>query len=339
MRLVTRADFDGLACSALLDHIGIIDLWEFVHPTDVQNNKVKVTGDDIIANLPFVKGCKIWFDHHTSETGRLGREFFEESEPVMAAKYAAAFVPALGAVTREAGEAAEYHTLKVSYAAPSCARVVADYYTKQGYNLEQFAEMLRFVDKVDSGDLSASELAAPSGWVLFGLIMDPRTQLERAKKYTVGIKELTEKLSTAMQKLTIDELLALPDVRERVEVYESQMERFTETARRCCRVDANVIVMDMRGVKEIPIGNRFALYTLYPEQNISVTVMDGRAKDSVAIAVGYSVINRTAAIDVGALLLQYGGGGHKQVGSCSAAKKDAERVIAEIIRACRKESA
>lgn len=335
MRLVTRADFDGLACSALLDHMGIIDLWEFVHPTDVQNAKVKISGDDIIANLPFVQGCKIWFDHHSSETGRLGREFFEESEPVVAAKYDSAFVPALGAVTRETGTGTEYHTLKVSYAAPSCARVVADYYSKQGYNLDQFAEMLRFVDKVDSGNLTAEELAAPSGWVLFGLIMDPRTQLEKVKKYEVGIKELTEKLSAAMQKLSVDELLALPDVRERAAVYFDQMSRFNEAAPRHCRVDGNVIVMDLRGVKEIPAGNRFALYSLYPEQNISVTLMDGRAKDSVAIAVGYSVVNRSATIDVGALLLKYGGGGHKQVGSCSAPKKDAERVSAEIISACR----
>ena len=335
MRLVTRADFDGLACSALLDHIGIIDLWEFVHPTEVQNNKVKITGDDIIANLPYVKGCKIWFDHHSSETERLGREFFEECEAVMQPHIKSAFVPALGVSEQAEGDEAGYETIKVSYSAPSCARVVYDYYSKHGYNLEQFSGMVRNVDKVDSGDLTREEIDNPTGWILFGFIMDPRTQLEKLKKYPVGIKELTEKLSAEMQKLAVEQILALPDVKERAAAYFEQQPRFREAAAKYSRTDGNVIVMDLRGVKAIPVGNRFALYAMYPEQNISVTVMDG-SKGDAAIAVGYSVVNRTATIDVGSLLLKYSGGGHKKVGSCTVSHKNAEQALAEIVAACKK---
>lgn len=335
MRLVTRADFDGLACSVLLDHLGILDLWEFVHPTEAQNNRVKITGNDIIANLPFVKGCKIWFDHHSSEIERLGGEFFEEHEAVMQPHITSAFVPTLGVSEQAGGEEVDYETIKVSYAAPSCAHVVYDYYSKRGFNLSRFDEMVHNVDKVDSGNLTQDEINNPPPWILFGLIMDPRTQLEKVRKYPTGIKELTERLSGDMQKRSVDEVLALPDVRERVEVYHEQQPRFRETAAKYTRLDGPVIIMDLRGVKTIPAGNRFALYAMYPDQNISVTVMDGNKSGDAAIAVGHSIINKTSSVDVGRLLLKYAGGGHTKVGSCTVPHKDAERVIAEIVAACK----
>jgi hypothetical protein len=334
MRLVTRADFDGLACSVLLDHLGILDFWEFVHPTEVQNNCVKITGNDIIANLPFVKGCKIWFDHHSSETERLGAEFFEEREAVMQPHIKSAFVPALGVSEQTAGEEVDYETVKVSYAAPSCAHIVYDYYSKHGFNLVQFKEMVRNVDKVDSGDLTPEEIDNPSGWILFGLIMDPRTQLEKVRKYRTGIKELTGILSGQMQKLSLDEVLLLPDVRERIDAYFAEQPRFRETAAQYTRIEGPVIIMDLRGIKTIPAGNRFVLYSMYPAQNISITVMDG-SKGGAAIAVGHSIVNKTSSVDVGSLLLKYSGGGHARVGSCTVPHKDVERVIAEIIAACK----
>ncbi|MDR2471915.1 MAG: hypothetical protein LBD09_07395, partial [Treponema sp.] len=213
MRLVTRADFDGLACSILLDRLGLIDFWEFVHPTEVQQGRVKVTGNDVIANLPYVPGCRMWFDHHTSETERLGHEFFEEYEAVMGRREEAAAVPTLGVVEHSGGLIKEYETVKVSYAAPSCARVVYDFYTRHGYRFDQFVEMVRCVDKVDSANLTGEELADPRGWILLGLVMDPRTGLEKFKKYSVGLKELTVRLSAACQDHGIEEVLALPELK------------------------------------------------------------------------------------------------------------------------------
>ncbi|GHV92997.1 exopolyphosphatase [Spirochaetia bacterium] len=297
MRLLTRSDFDGLACGALLQYLGIIDDWKFVHPKDIQDGKVEATDSDILANIPYVNGCKLWFDHHSSETERLGKETYFEG---------------------------------VSRVAPSCARVVYDYYggdTKLG----RFAQMIYFVDKVDSGNLSADEILDPKGWVLLGFIMDPRTGLGRFRNFTISNYDLMKKLALACSENTIEEILALPDVKERLDVYYEQDALFREMISKHVRIDGNAVVVDLRGVETIYAGNRFLIYTLYPEQNISVWIIDGKNKANAAITVGYSITNRTATIDVGSLVYSYGGGGHHQVGTCQVDYADADRVIKEIV--------
>ncbi|GHV43478.1 exopolyphosphatase [Spirochaetia bacterium] len=297
MRLLTRSDFDGLACGALLQYLGIIDDWKFVHPKDIQDGKVEATDSDILANIPYVNGCKLWFDHHSSETERLGKETYFEG---------------------------------VSRVAPSCARVVYDYYggdTKLG----RFAQMIYFVDKVDSGNLSADEILDPKGWVLLGFIMDPRTGLGRFRNFTISNYDLMKKLALACSENTIEEILALPDVKERLDVYYEQDALFREMIAKHVRIDGNAVVVDLRGVETIYAGNRFLIYTLYPEQNISVWIIDGKNKANAAITVGYSITNRTATIDVGSLVYSYGGGGHHQVGTCQVDYADADRVIKEIV--------
>jgi nanoRNase/pAp phosphatase (c-di-AMP/oligoRNAs hydrolase) len=301
MRLLTRSDFDGLACGALLFYLGLVNEWKFVHPKDIQDGKVEATDNDILANIPYIKGCKLWFDHHSSETERLGAKTYFEG---------------------------------VSRKAPSCARVVYEYYGGDE-KLGRFAEMIRYVDKVDSGDLNAGEVIKPQGWVLLGFIMDPRTGLGRFRNFTISNYDLMKLLAAECASKTIEEILALPDVKEREDVYLEQDKLFREMLGRVVKVEDNVIVADLRGVDPLYAGNRFLIYTLYPEQNISVWVVDGRNKANCVITVGYSIINRSAAVDVGSMVLKYGGGGHHQVGTCQVPYEDADRIIKEIVTQCK----
>jgi nanoRNase/pAp phosphatase (c-di-AMP/oligoRNAs hydrolase) len=297
MRLLTRSDFDGLACGALLVYLGLIDDWKFVHPKDIQDGLVEAADNDILANIPYIKGCKLWFDHHSSETERMGKNAYFEG---------------------------------VSRIAPSCARVVYEYYGGDA-KLGRFAEMIRYVDKVDSGDLSADEILNPRGWILLGFIMDPRTGLGRFRNFTISNYDLMKELAKACAEKNIEQILEMPDVKERLEVYHEQTELFKEMVNKYAKTEGNVVLVDLRGVETIYAGNRFLIYTLFPKQNISIWVIDGRNKANAAITVGYSITNRSATVDVGSLLLHYGGGGHHQVGTCQVDYKDADRVIAEIL--------
>jgi nanoRNase/pAp phosphatase (c-di-AMP/oligoRNAs hydrolase) len=297
MRLITRSDFDGLACGAILMYLGLIDDWKFVHPKDIQDGLVEATDNDILANIPYIKGCKLWFDHHSSETERLGRGAYFEG---------------------------------VSKFAPSCARVIYEYYGGDE-KLGCFSEMIRYVDKVDSGDLTINEVNSPHGWVLLGFIMDPRTGLGRFRNFTISNYDLMKVLAKACAEKNIEDILAMPDVKERIELYNEQISLFKDMLSQHTKINDNVLVVDLRGVETIYAGNRFLIYTLYPEQNISLWIVDGRNKANVAVTVGYSIINRSATVDVGSLLLKYGGGGHRQVGTCQISYQDADKAIGEIL--------
>ncbi len=300
MRLLTRSDFDGLACGALLKECNVIDSWKFIHPKDMQDGLIEVTENDVLANVPYVRGCKMWFDHHSSETTRLGEHSFE-------------------------GE---------SRLAPSAARVIYEYYGGRDA-LPHLEEMVNATDKVDSANLTVDEVLNPVGWILLGFIMDPRTGLGRFRNFKISNYELMELLMDACRTMTIEQILDLDDVKERSEVYFEQNELFKDMISKHTRVDANVIITDLRGVEPIYTGNRFLIYSLFPEQNISLWIVDGRAKVNCPIAVGHSVLNRTSNTDVGSLMLKHGGGGHRQVGTCQVPYDEADTIIAEIITKCK----
>ncbi len=292
MRLVTRSDFDGLACGALLKDVGVIDCWKFVHPKDLQDGLVEITKDDCLANVPFVEGCGLWFDHHSSE--------FERNQ--LEGKFV--------------GE---------SRLTPSCARIIYDYYGGEE-RFSHYDEMMEAVDKVDSGHLTKEEILHPEGWILIGFLMDPRTGLGRWRNFTISNYQLMEKLIDCCRTMNTEEILSLPDVRERIEVYNEQTEKFIEMVKAHTRVEKDVIISDLRGVDPIYSGNRFLIYSLYPEQNISAWIVNGKGGAGCSAAVGYSILNRTSNVDVGHLMLKYGGGGHKAVGTCqfSDANMDTE---------------
>lgn len=297
MRLVTRADFDGLACGSILMELDIVDSWKFVHPKDLQDGKIEVNENDILANVPYVEGCGMWFDHHSSELERVGTEVGVEG---------------------------------AQYAAPSAARIVYEYFG----GVDSFAhleEMVIAADKVDSARLTIDEIINPKGWVLLGYIMDPRTGLGRHNKFSVGNWEMIEELMDACRDYHIDELMMLPNVAERVEFYHKQTKLFQEMILTYSRVEGDTIITDLRGVSPIYTGNRFLPYSLFPEQNISLWVVDGLAGVNVSIAMGHSIVNRTSKVDVGKILSEFGGGGHFQVGTCQVPYDDADSTIEAFI--------
>ncbi len=297
MRLITRSDFDGLACGALLREAGIIDHWKFAHPKDLQDGLVEVTEDDCLANVPYVEGCGLWFDHHSSE--------FERNQ--LEGKYK--------------GE---------SRITPSCARIIYEYYGGKE-RFPQFDDMMAAVDKVDSGNLTIDEIQNPEGWILIGFLMDPRTGLGRWRQFTIPNYRLMEELIEACRTMTTKEILNLPDVKERIDVYFEQTEKFKEMVKAHTSVEKKVIISDLRGVDPIYSGNRFMIYSMYPEQNISAWIVSGKGGEGCSVAVGYSILNKTSDIDVGRLMLKYGGGGHKAVGTCQFHNDTMEEKVPQLL--------
>ena len=298
MRFVTRSDFDGLVCGMVLKEVGVIDSIQFVHPKDLQDGVFKAESSDVLCNVPYVPGCGMWFDHHTSESERVG------------------WTPGVPGVSKKA---------------PSCARLVYEYYGgKEKY--PQFEEIIQATDKVDSGQLTQEDIKNPQGWVLVGFIADPRTGLGRFHDFRISNYDLMKEFIDHLRTCTLDEILANPDVKERIDLYCKQTELFVDMVRKHSKIDGNVIITDLRGVSPIYTSNRFTIYGVFPEQNVSLWITDGKAKVNVMISCGYSVLNRTCTADIGALMLQYGGGGQKQVGTCQVAFDDADTIIAEVVK-------
>jgi nanoRNase/pAp phosphatase (c-di-AMP/oligoRNAs hydrolase) len=279
--------------------MGLISEYKFAHPKDLQDGIVEVSKNDILTNVPYVKGCGMWFDHHSSEHERnQGIEFVGASK-----------------------------------IAPSCARVIWDYYGGHKKFPKKFDAMMDAVDRVDSGNLTAEEIAHPEGWILVGMIMDPRTGLGRYHDYRISNYQLMLDLILYCVEKEIEEILALPDVKERTVRYFQQQKLFEDMLKRCSTVHGNVVLIDLRGEPEIYSGNRFTVYALFPECNISMMVIWGLKQQNVVFTVGYSILNRTATVNVGSLMLKYGGGGHHMVGTCQVPTEKAETALGEILAA------
>lgn len=302
MRLVTRSDFDGSVCAALLLELGLVDGILYIHPKDLQDNKIEVTGDDILANVPFVEGCGLWFDHHSSEHERLKLE----------GKFKGA-----------------------SELEPSAAQVIYEYYKKDQVaagKLKKFEDLIKIVGIADSAQFSKDDILNPTGWSMLAFIADPRTGLGYKRSFRISNFELMKKLPEYLRSKTAEEILALPDFQERVQVYHEETSKYKALLARTTRIEGDAILIDFRGIAENPVGNRFMEYVLYPEQNISVRIVDGRDKQFAMISVGHSILDRTSLVDVGSLVLKYGGGGHKQVGTCQVEYDDVDRIVGEMLQ-------
>jgi nanoRNase/pAp phosphatase (c-di-AMP/oligoRNAs hydrolase) len=300
-RLVTRSDFDGLVCAVLLRHLDIIDDITFVHPKDVQDGVVDVTDRDILTNLPYAPAAHLVFDHHHSET------------------------------LRTSGTAANH---VIDAAAPSAARVVYEYYGGAAAFPAVSAELMAAVDQADSADYSVADIWEPEGWALLNFLMDSRTGLGRFRDFRISNYQLMMQLIDVVGRHNdVQEILALPDVAERVALFEEQTALFVEQLKRVSTLSGDVVVVDYRDEEVIHAGNRFMVYALFPQARVSVHVLWGRAKQNTVLAVGRSILDRTSPVDIGAVMLSYGGGGHEAAGTCQVAHADAERVLAEVVGA------
>jgi len=296
-RLVTRSDMDGLVCAVLLKHLDIIENIEFVHPKDMQDGKIQIGSNDITTNLPYVEGVGLAFDHHHSETLRVGKKDNHIIDPE----------------------------------APSAARVLYNYYRQKADFPDSFLPMLEAVDKSDSANFTIEEIMNPEGWVLLSFLMDARTGLGRFKDFRVSNYNLMMDLVDYCKNHTIDEILNLPDVRDRVNLFESYIPMFKTQIERCSTVHNNLVVLDLRKEATIFPGNRFVIYALFPQANISIHILWGKDQKNTVFATGKSIFNKTSKTSIGELMLKYGGGGHDATGTCQVENEKADMVLKELV--------
>lgn len=298
-RLVTRSDFDGLVCGVLLKEVNLIDEIAFVHPKDMQDGKVAISGRDITTNLPYVAGCHLAFDHHSSEVERAGEQ------------------------TRV------NHIIDPD--ALSAARVVFQYFGGHARFPRISEEIMRAVDKADSARFSADEILHPEGWALLNFLMDSRTGLGRFRQFRISNYELMMQLIDFCRNHSVEEILALPDVNERVDLYRQHEAGFRDQILRCARVYRDLVVLDLRNEDTIYAGNRFMIYAMFPECRLSMHVLWGLKQQNTVFAIGKSIIDRSSPVDIGALCLGYGGGGHAAAGTCQVDNSEAVTIMSELI--------
>ena len=299
-RLVTRSDFDGLACAMMLKELNIIDDIKFVHPKDVQDGKIELSANDITTNLPYDPRVGIAFDHHESEVDRLK-------------------------AIETGGK------LIIDPHARSAARVVYDYYGGKKAFPRISDELMEAVDKGDSADFTIDEILNPSKWVLLHYIMDPRTGLGRFHDFRISNYDLMMELIDKCLNHNIDEIMELPDVKERTSLYFEQAELFKEQLKRIVKIYDKVAVIDLRNEDIIYAGNRFMVYAMYPETEISVHVAWGFKKQNTAVMIGKSIVNKKSKVDIGELCLSYGGGGHFNAGTCQLDNDIVDKELPNII--------
>src|SRR3954466_15202176 len=296
-RLVPRSDFDGLVCAALLKHLGILDDILFVHPKDVQDGKVEIGPNDVTTNLPYNANAAISFDHHHSETVRVG-----ENKP--------------------------NHVIVPD--AQSAARVVYDYYG----GAEAFPGIEALMDAVDKGDaaqFSEDEILHPEGWVMLNFLMDPRTGLGRFREFEISNYQLMMQLIDVIVAMSIEEVFENPHVAGRCALYNAHAAQAEEQIKRCSTVHGNLVVLDLRDEEVIHPTNRFTLYALFPQCNLSIHVLWGLKQQNTVFAMGKSIIDRSSTVDVGELMLSYGGGGHHAAGTCQVENDAAAATLAELV--------
>jgi hypothetical protein len=286
MRLVTRADFDGIICGVLLTSQENIDRFLFIEPKGMQDGEVKVGSDDIIANLPYHPEAFLWFDHHiTNQVSGFFRGKF--------------------------------------FLAPSAARVVFDYYP-QG-SLSRFEELVRETDRIDSGDLGLSDIFQPQDYVLLAFTIDPNSRGD--EPYWIKLIHLLREQPFAL-------VMEDPTVKDRCTQVLEDFKIYRDLLLKNTRQDDNVVITDFQKVNFKGKVNRFLVYSLFPESNISVKIFrDYHQKGRIGISVGKNIFNKTSTVNVGELLSHYGGGGHQGAGSCRVPVKDAEEVLNKIIKA------
>jgi len=296
-RLVTRSDFDGLVCGAIFKELGLIDEIKFVHPKDMQDGLVEISGRDITTNLPYVEGVHLCFDHHVSETIRIT---MRRSNHI------------------------------IDPDAPSASRVVYNHYNGKKTLPRISEEMMAAVDKADSAQFTINEILNPERWVLLNFLMDPRTGLGRFRDFRISNYDLMMLLIDLVREQPIEKILEHPDVKERSTLYFEHQDLHRAMLQRNAKVTRNLVKIDLSRETVIYAGNRFVVYALFPYCNISIMKMWGLRKEKIVLSVGKSIFNRTSKVNIGELMLRYGGGGHRNAGTCQIDPAQADVVEKEI---------
>lgn len=297
-RLITRSDFDGLVCAMILKELDMIDDIKFVHPKDMQDGRIKVTHNDISTNLPYVEGVHLAFDHHLSEKTRIktiNKNHIFDPE------------------------------------APSAARLVYEYFNGDVRLKRIGKEIMTAVDKSDSAQFTKDEIINPDRWVLLNYIMDARTGFGRFRNFRISNYQLMMELIDYCLEHPVDQVLKLPDVKERVDMYFKQQELFKKQIEKVHRMEDKVVVLYLKDEDVIYTGNRFMVYAMYPEAEISVHVMWGYRKQNTALTIGKSILNKNSKVNIGDICLKYGGGGHRNAGTCQIPNDQVDVILPKIL--------
>ncbi len=316
MRLVTRADFDGIVCGSLITLMEEIDSYLFVEPKFLQDGMVDIRNGDIIANLPYHPDCALWFDHHVTNKD------WDSETPIVPGKGGFRLAPSAARVVYE------YYTTVASATAQESKIQNLKSKIVQGLKIlgsERMRYLLEETDRIDAGQLVPEDVHHPQGYVLISMTLDGRR--EEDQPYWLRLIGL-------LRDRSLEEILKEPEVKQRCQQIVDSQEKLKAILLERTTLKGNVIFVDLRGIQEIPDGNRFLLYTLFPTGNISIKIADDSQRaNTTAISVGYNIFNTTSKVNVGALLKKHGGGGHKVVGSCRVPSGEAERAIREIFEA------
>jgi len=311
MRLVTRADFDGLVCGALVTKFEKIEDYLFVEPKFMQDGLVEIRSGDIITNLPYHPNCTLWFDHHITNTTP------DFPKPIMLGKGGFRLAPSAARVVYE------YYTqvaVGAQHAAPLPPKEIEKFLKS-----DRIIYLLHEADRIDAGKLEQEDVLDPQGYVLISMTTDGKN---------AGDKPYWLKIIALLREKTLAETLNDADVKKRCQMIRDEQDKLRKLLLERTTMKGNVIYCDLRGVKEIPDGNRFLIFTLFPKGNIQVKVAhDPQRENTTAISVGYNIFNPTSNVNVGELLKNYGGGGHKVVGSSRVPNDKAEQAIKEIVAA------
>ncbi len=292
MRLVTRADLDGLACALIITQHEVIDEIVLVHPQEITDKTVEIRSDDVLANLPYHPNCGRWFDHH---------------------------------LLTESNEQPPKDFKGLYRVAPSAAQLVWEYYGEKPV----YTDLVRETNRFDSAQLDEDDVLQPKGYVLLGFALDPRTGLGDDEGFFLKCLEW-------LKHKPIREVLVEDEVRQRIIRMFEQNEDFCWTLVQYSRLNDNVVFSDFRRTSEPPAGNRFLVYTIFPEANVSVRAQWGRNKECVMVTVGHSIFNRSCKTSIGELMSTYGGGGHRGAGSAPLPVVEAETKLLEIIETLRR---
>lgn len=294
MRLVTRADLDGVTAAVLITTMEKVDSIELIHPQDITDKKFKISGNDILANLPYHHGAAMWFDHHelTLSNERPPEDFRGR------------------------------HAI-----APSVAKVIYDYYSSD--KLKKYEALVEETSRFDSANLAISDVTDPHGIILLGFTIDSRSGIGNFKEYFEG-------LVTWLRTMPAEQVLLRPEVRERVAALAENNELFLKLLKEHSRKDGNVVITDFRSLERVPVGNRFLVYTLFRDTNVSVRLQWGPQRKFVAVSIGHNIFNRTSRANCGRICSVFGGGGHKGAGACPLPAEKADTLLSEIIRQLKK---
>ncbi len=292
-RLITYGDFDGLVCYILLSKLDLISEVMFINPLEVKLGDIIPNNRDIFANLPYIPGVFMSFDRHNQGIKKQERNFI------------------------------------IEYEAHSVARVIANY-----FNLEEkfpfvFNNLLDHLDTTNEALLTTDDILNPKDWVLLSFILDPLTGLNRFHDFSKSHEQTLRDLAQNFEKLSIEQILSLPDIVERIHIYKTYQDHFIKQIKRCSTTYKHLVVVDLSHEDIIYPGNPFMVYALYPEADISMIIQN--SGDTSDFEIGASIINLNNSLDIGAMLRSMGGSGHKKEGKIKCAQSDKNNLKMKLI--------